>query len=157
MDTGRALEGALVDRKIQSLALPDHLSPFVGGDPCLEDGVVWKSEDLYIPHLIPPKRAVPDHHDARPALGIPRRDEVRMRVTELAAPFQVGLLLLRFHMFHEPQRADLRADRGRALAEGLVHRHGGITSAALVSVVWARLRTVVGQRTLASRAGGSGA
>ena len=123
MDTGRALEGALVDRKIQSLALPDHLSPFVGGDPCLKYGVVGEAEDLYIPHLIPPERAVPDHHDARPALGIPRRDEVRMRVGELAAPFQVGLLLLRFHVFHEPQRADLRADRGRALAEGLVQAH----------------------------------
>ena len=79
MDTGRALEGALVDRKIQSLALPDHLSPFVGGDPSLEDGVVRKSEDLYIPHLIPTERAVPDHDDARPALGFPRRDEVRVR------------------------------------------------------------------------------
>ena len=102
MDTGRALEGALVDRKIQSLALPDHLSPFVGGDPCLKYGVVWKSEDLYVPHLIPPKRAVPDHHDARPALGIARRDEVRVRVGELAAPLEVGLLLLRFHVFHKP-------------------------------------------------------
>ena len=123
MDTGRALEGALVDRKIQSLALPDHLSPFVGGDPCLKYGVVRKSEDLYIPHLIPPERAVPDHHDARPALGIAFIDEVRVRVGELAAPLEVGLLLLRFHVFHEPERADLRADRRRALAEGLVQAH----------------------------------
>ena len=123
MDTGRALEGALVDRKIQSLALPDHLSPFVGGDPCLKYGVVRKSEDLYIPHLIPPERAVPDHHDARPALGIARRDEVRVRIRKFAAPLQVGLLLLRFHVFHEPERADLRADRRRVLGEGLVQAH----------------------------------
>ena len=101
MDTGRALEGALVDRKIQSLALPDHFSPFVGGDPCLKYGVVGEAEDLYIPHLIPPERAVPDHHDARPALGVARRDEVRVRIRKFAAPLQVGLLLLRFHVFHE--------------------------------------------------------
>ena len=156
MDTGRALEGALVDRKIQSLALPDHFSPFVGGDPCLKYGVVGEAEDLYIPHLIPPERAVPDHHDARPALGIARRDEGRVRVGELAAPLEVGLLLLRFHMFHEPQRADLRANRRRVLGEGPVERHGALTSEAVVSVVWARVRSSSADARAASL-GGSGA
>ena len=102
MDTGRALEGALVDRKIQSLALADHLSPFVGGDPCLEDGVVRKSEDLYIPHLIPPKRAVPDHHHRAPRFRIAFIDEVRVRIRKFAAPLQVGLLLLGPDVLDEP-------------------------------------------------------
>ena len=97
-----ALESSFIDREVQSLPFADHFPSLAGSRPRPEYFVVGEPKDLYIPDVVPPEGAVADHHDARPALGVPRRDEVRVRIGELAAPFQVGLLLLRFHVLHEP-------------------------------------------------------
>ena len=97
-----SLQSILVDLEVQRLPLADHLAALLRRRPGLKNSIVGEAEDLYIPHIIPPEGAVPNHHDARPALGVPRRDEVRVRVRKFAAPFQVGLLLLRFDMFHQP-------------------------------------------------------
>ena len=95
-----SLQSIFVDLEIKRLPLADHLAALLRRRPCLKYGVVWKPEDLDVADVVPPERAVPDHHDARPALGIARGDEVRVRVGELAAPFQVGLLLLGPDVFH---------------------------------------------------------
>ena len=97
-----SLQSSFVDLEIKRLPLADHLAALLRRRPSLKNSIVWKPEDLDVADVVPSEGAVPDHHDARPALGIPRRDEVRVRVRKFAAPFQVGLLLLRLHVFHEP-------------------------------------------------------
>ena len=118
-----ALESSFVDLEIKRLPLADHLAALVRRRPGLEDGVVGEAEDLDVADVVPPEGAVPNHHDARPALRVSFIDEVRVRVRKFAAPLQVGLLLLGPDVLHEPERADLRADRGRVFGEGVVQRH----------------------------------
>ena len=97
-----SLQSIFVDLEIKRLPLADHLAALLRRRPSLEDGVVGEAEDFYVPHIIPPEGTVPNHHDARPALRVSFIDEIRVRVGELAAPLEVGLLLLGPDVFHQP-------------------------------------------------------
>ena len=97
-----AFQSSFVDLEIKRLPLADHLTALLRRSPSLEDGVVRKSKHLNVADVVPSEGAVPDHHHRAPRFRIAFIDEVRVRVTELAAPLQVGLLLLRFHVFHQP-------------------------------------------------------
>jgi hypothetical protein len=118
-----SLQSIFVDLEIKRLPLADHLAALLRRRPSLKNSIVWKPEDLDVADVVPPEGAVPNHHDARPALRVSFIDEVRVRVGELAAPLQVGLLLLGPDVLDEPQRADLRADSRRILGECLVQAH----------------------------------